>query len=116
MADYQPEPQHKFTCGLWTVGSPGGDPFGKAVRKALSLVEIVHLLAEVGAWSVNFHNNDLVSIDATPAKHDRSVKDFKQTLNDTGLTVPMATTNLFNDPAFRDGAFTSNDPKVHACV
>lgn len=114
MADFLPNPEHKFTFGLWTVGNAGGDPFGKAVRKALSPVEIVHVLAEVGAWGVNFHDNDLVPIDATPAQRDQIVKDFKQALNDTGLVVPMATTNLFYDPAFRDGAFTSNDPKVRA--
>jgi len=114
MADFQPKLEHKFTFGLWTVGNPGGDPFGKAVRKALSPVEIVHLLTEVGAWGVNFHDNDLVLIDATPAQQDQIVKDFKQALKDTGIVVPMATTNLFSDPAFRDGAFTSNDPKVRA--
>lgn len=114
MSDFQPKPEHKFTFGLWTVGNTGADPFGRAVRKALSPVEIVQLLAEVGAWGVNFHDNDLVPIDATPAQRDQIVKDFKQALNDTGLVVPMATTNLFSDPAFRDGAFTSNDPKVRA--
>jgi len=114
VADFQPKPEHKFTFGLWTVGNTGADPFGKAVRKTLSPVEIVHLLAEVGAWGVNFHDNDLVPIDATPAQRDQIVKDFKQALKDTGLVVPMATTNLFTDPAFRDGAFTSNDPKVRA--
>jgi xylose isomerase len=111
---YQPKPEHKFTFGLWTVGSTGSDPFGKAVRAALSPVQLVHLLAEVGAWGVNFHDNDLVPIDATPAERDRIVKDFKQALSDTGIVVPMATTNLFSDPAFRDGAFTSNDPAVRA--
>src|SRR5512136_854527 len=111
---YQPKPEHKFSFGLWTVGNTGGDPFGKSVRPALSPVEIVHLLAEVGAWGVNFHDNDLVPIDATPAERDKIVADFKKALNDTGLVVPMATTNLFTDPAFRDGAFTSNDPKVRA--
>jgi xylose isomerase len=111
---YQPKPEHKFTFGLWTVGNPGADPFGKAVRKTLAPVEIVNLLAEVGAWGVNFHDNDLVPIDATPSECAKIVADFKKALNDTGLIVPMATTNLFNDPAFRDGAFTSNDPKVRA--
>ncbi len=114
MSDFQPKPEHKFTFGLWTVGNTGGDPFGKSVRKGLTPVEIVHLLAEVGAYGVNFHDNDLVPIDATPAQRDQIVKDFKQALDDTGLVVPMATTNLFYDPAFRDGAFTSNDPKVRA--
>ena len=111
---YQPKPEHKFTFGLWTVGSIGRDPFGAAVRKPKSPVELVHLVAEVGAYGVNFHDNDLVPIDATPAERDRIVKDFKKALMETGLVVPMATTNLFFDPAFKDGAFTSNDPRVRA--
>ena len=97
----QPKPEHKFTFGLWTVGNIGRDPFGEPVRKPLSPVEIVHLLAEVGAYGVNFHDNDLVPIDATPAERDRIVKDFKQALADTGLVVPMATTNLFSRPGFQ---------------
>jgi xylose isomerase len=68
----------------------------------------------VGAYGVNFHDNDLIPIDATPAKRDAILKSFKKALSDTGLVVPMATTNLFADPAFKDGAFTSNDPKVRA--
>ena len=111
---YHPQPDHKFTFGLWTVGNTGRDPFGAPVRKELTPVELVHLLAEVGAFGVNFHDNDLVPIDATPAEHDRIVKEFKQALDDTGLVVPMATTNLFGDPAFKDGAFTANDPRVRA--
>jgi xylose isomerase len=77
-------------------------------------VELVYILAEVGAYGVNFHDNDLVPIDATPDERDSIVKEFKQALADTGLQVPMATTNLFTDPVFRDGAFTSNDPQVRA--
>ena len=111
---YQPKPEHKFTFGLWTVGSIGRDPFGAPVRKPKSPVELVHLLAEVGAYGVNFHDNDLIPIDATPAKRDQIVRDFKAALKETGLVVPMATTNLFHDPAFKDGAFTSNDPSVRA--
>jgi xylose isomerase len=111
---YEPKPEHKFTFGLWTVGNVGRDPFGEPVRDVKAPVELVHLLAEVGAWGVNFHDNDLVPIDATPAQRDKIVADFKQALADTGLMVPMATTNLFTDPAFRDGAFTSNDRNVRA--
>lgn len=111
---YQPHPDHKFTFGLWTVGNIGRDPFGAPVRKELTPVEIVHLLAGVGAYGVNFHDNDLVPIEATPTERDRIVKEFKQALSETGLVVPMATTNLFGDPAFKDGAFTANDPKVRA--
>jgi xylose isomerase len=114
MANYEPQPEHKFTFGLWTVGNPGRDPFGEPVRKSLSPVELVHLLAEVGAYGVNLHDNDLVPSDATPAERDKIVADFKQALETTGLTVPMATTNLFADPVFKDGAFTANDPKVRA--
>ena len=111
---YQPTPADKFTFGLWTVGNIGRDPFGEPVRAALSPVEIVHLLAEVDAYGVNLHDNDLVPIDATPAERDRIVRQFKAALAETGLVVPMATTNLFYDPAFRDGAFTANDPAVRA--
>ena len=111
---YDPKPEHKFTFGLWTVGNIGRDPFGDPVRQVRSPVQLVHLLGEVGAWGVNFHDNDLVPIDASAAERDRIVRDFKQALDDTGLVVPMATTNLFTDPAFRDGAYTSNDPEVRA--
>jgi xylose isomerase len=114
MMDYLPKPEHKFTFGLWTVGNTGRDPFGGPVRTGLTPVEIVRLLAEVGAYGVNFHDNDLVPIDATPAQRDQIIKEFRQALDETGLVVPMATTNLFTDPACRDGAFTRNDPKVRA--
>jgi xylose isomerase len=114
MADYTPKPEHKFTFGLWTVGNMGADPFGGPVRAAKSPTELVHLLAEVGAWGVNLHDNDLVPIDATAAERDHIVRDFKAALAETGLVVPMATTDLFRSPVFKDGAFTSNDPKVRA--
>jgi len=110
--NYQPRPEHKFTFGLWTVGSTGRDPFGDPVRSARSPVELGHLLAEVGAYGVNFHDNDLVPFDAAPAERDRIVREFKAALAETGLVVPMATTDLFHHPAFKDGAFTSNDPRV----
>jgi xylose isomerase len=114
MSDYTPKSEHKFTFGLWTVGSIGRDPFGGPVREPLSPVDLVHLLAEVGAYGVNFHDNDLVPIDATTDDRNLIVRDFKKALAETGLVVPMATTNLFSDPAFKDGAFTANDPKVRA--
>lgn len=114
MADYTPKPEHKFTFGLWTVGNVGRDPFGGPVRDAKSPAELVHLLGEVGAYGVNLHDNDLIPIDATPAESDQILKKFKQALVDTGIIVPMATTNLFTDPIFKDGAFTSNDPRVRA--
>ncbi len=114
MADYTPRPEHKFTFGLWTVGNVGRDPFGAPTREAISPVEIVRMLAEVGAWGVNLHDNDLVPIDATTAERDQIVADFKRAMDETGIVCPMATTNLFYDPAFKDGAFTSNDPAVRA--
>jgi xylose isomerase len=114
MTTFQPKPEDKFTFGLWTVGTVGRDPFGGPVRDPKTPAELVHLLPEVGAYGVNFHDNDLIPIDATPAEHDQILKDFKQALKETGLVVPMATTNLFGDPIFKDGAFTANDPKVRA--
>lgn len=111
---YQPRAEHKFSFGLWTVGNRGRDPFGDVVRPALSPCEIVALLAEVGAWGVNFHDNDLVPIDSTAQERDKIVRDFRQALQQHGIVVPMATVNLFFDPAFRDGAFTANDADVRA--
>jgi len=109
---FEPKPEHKFTFGLWTVGNKGNDPFGDDVRKPQSPVDLVYLLAEVGAYGVNFHDNDLIPIDASPSAAETIKKDFKKALQDTGLVVPMATTNLFYDPIFRDGAFTSNNAHV----
>jgi xylose isomerase len=111
---YAPLPEHKFSFGLWTVGNRGRDPFGDVVRPALPPTDAVALLAEVGAWGVNLHDNDLVPIDATPPERDRIVTDFKSACQRHGIVVPMATVNLFFDPVFRDGAFTSNDPGVRA--
>jgi xylose isomerase len=114
MTTYQPKPEDKFTFGLWTVGSTGRDPFGDPVRDPKSPVELVNLLAEVGAYGVNFHDNDLVPMDASASERDRIVKEFKQALQQTGLVVPMATTDLFHAPIFKDGAFTANDARVRA--
>lgn len=114
MSDYTPKPEHKFTFGLWTVGNIGRDPFGGPVREQKSPADLVRLLGEVGAYGVNFHDNDLIPIDATPAEADAIKKDFRKALDETGIVVPMATTNLFSDPVFKDGAFTSNDPNVRA--
>ncbi len=110
--NYQPQPEHKFTFGLWTVGNRGRDPFGDATRPSLPPIKIVKELSRLGAYGVNLHDNDLVPIDASPEVRNRIVREFKQALDDHGMKVPMATTNLFYDPVFKDGAFTSNDPRV----
>ncbi|HTG93281.1 MAG TPA: xylose isomerase [Pyrinomonadaceae bacterium] len=110
--NYQPTKAHKFTFGLWTVGNRGRDPFGDATRPTLSPITMVKRLSELGAYGVNLHDNDLVPIDATPGERERIVREFKQALDDHGMKVPMATTNLFYDPVFKDGAFTSSDPRV----
>jgi xylose isomerase len=112
--DYQSRPEHKFSFGLWTVGNRGRDPFGDAVRPSLPPVEAARLLGEVGVWGVNFHDNDLVPIDATTQERDRIVGDFKKACEENDLVVPMATVNLFYEAVFRDGAFTANDPAVRA--
>jgi xylose isomerase len=111
---FTPKPSDKFTFGLWTVGNRGRDPFGESVRPAVDPVVAVERLSKLGAYGVNFHDNDLVPIDASAAERDRIVRDFKKALSDHGMKVPTATTNLFTDPVFRDGAFTSNDPRVRA--
>jgi xylose isomerase len=111
---YEPKPEHKFSFGLWTVGNRGRDPFGDFVRPVISPVDIAAMLGEVGAWGVNFHDNDLVPIDATHSERDSIVREFRKACQEHGLVVPMATVSLFFHPVFRDGAFTANDPEVRA--
>jgi xylose isomerase len=107
-----PRPEHRFTFGLWTVGNPGADPFGPPTRAPLDPVDSVRRLAELGAWGVSLHDNDLVPYGSSAAERDRIVARFAAALEETGLGVGMATTNLFSHPAFKDGAFTSNDRGV----
>ncbi len=109
-----PQASDKFTFGLWTVGNPGRDPFGEPTRKPLEPTYTVQKLAALGAYGVSLHDNDLVPFDASLQERDRIVAEFKQALGDHGLRVTMATTNLFTDPVFKDGAFTSADARVRA--
>ncbi|MFB9929965.1 xylose isomerase [Amycolatopsis halotolerans] len=109
MADYAPAPEDKFSFGLWTVGWPAADPFGVATRPPLDPVESVHRLADLGAYGVTFHDDDLL---ATEPDRDAAIGRFKKALADTGLRVPMATTNLFSHPVFKDGGLTSNDRDI----
>jgi xylose isomerase len=102
----------RFTFGLWTVGNPGRDPFGGPTREPLDPVDSVGRLAELGAWGVSLHDDDLVPWGAPAAERDRIVARFRAALEENGLGVGMATTNLFGHPAFKDGAFTSNDRAV----
>jgi len=110
--DLTPRPEHRFTFGLWTVGNPGRDPFGEPTRAPLDPVETVERLAELGAYGVSLHDNDLVPYGVSASERDRIVARFRDALSRTGMRVAMATTNLFTHPAFKDGAFTSNDRAV----
>nr|WP_202446772.1 xylose isomerase [Streptomyces sp. SID5468] len=107
-----PTPEDRFSFGLWTVGWAGRDPFGDATRPPLDPVEAVHRLAALGAHGVTFHDDDLFGFDATDSRREAILKRFRQALDATGLKVPMATTNLFTHPVFKDGAFTANDRDV----
>jgi xylose isomerase len=110
--EYAPTPEDHFTFGLWTVGNRGRDPFGHETRPALDPVDTVAKLAELGAYGVNFHDDDLVPPGSSPAEREQIVKRFRRALDESGMKVPMATTNLFSNPVFKDGAFTANDPQV----
>jgi xylose isomerase len=114
MGNYDPDPKMKFSFGLWTVGNPGRDPFGEPTRDRLSLSKILDLLGDVGAWGVNLHDNDAFPIDASEKEKAEIMKEFKKGMKDNGLVCGMATTNLFTDPVFKDGAFTSNNAQVRA--
>ncbi len=109
---YRPTRANKFTFGLWTVGNPGGDQFGSATRPRLDPNDSVRELAELGAYGVSLHDDDLVPFGTPSAERDEIVRRFKKTLDETGMVVAMATTNLFANPVFKDGAFTSNDRGV----
>jgi len=104
--------EDRFTFGLWTVGWLGRDPFGDATRAPLDPVESVHRLAELGAAGVTFHDDDLVPFGSSAPDRDKIISRFKDALSETGMTVPMMTTNLFTHPVFKDGAFTANDRDV----
>jgi xylose isomerase len=110
--DLTPRREHRFTFGLWTVGNPGRDPFGGPTREPLDPVASVERLGELGAWGVSLHDEDLIPYGTAPAERDRIVARFKAALDERDMGVGMATTNLFGHPAFKDGAFTSNDRGV----
>ena len=108
----QPTVEDKFSFGLWTVGWQARDLFGEATRPVLAGVEAVHKLSELGAYGITFHDDDLVPPGSSSSARERIIDEFKQALAETGLVVPMVTTNLFGDPVFKDGGFTSNDRSV----
>jgi xylose isomerase len=107
-----PSRDDKFSFGLWTVGYNGSDPFGGPTRPPLDVVEAVTRLAELGAYGLTFHDDDLFPFGSTDAERQKQIDRLKQALSDTGLIIPMVTTNLFSAPVFKDGGFTSNDRGV----
>jgi xylose isomerase len=112
MADYTPTREDRFSFGLWTVGWQARDPFGDATRPPMDPVHAVDRLAELGAYGVSFHDDDLIPFGSDDAARDKAVQRFRAALDETGLIVPMATTNLFTHPVFKEGAFTANDREV----
>src|SRR6187200_1337434 len=105
-------PADKFSFGLWTIGYNGTDPFGGPTRKPLDVVHVVEKLAELGAYGLTFHDDDLFAFGSSDAERDKQIGRLKQALADTGLIIPMVTTNLFSAPVFKDGGFTANDRAV----
>lgn len=108
----RPTQDDKFSFGLWTVGWTAQDQFGSASRAPVDPVDAVHKLADLGAWGVTFHDDDLVPFGSDKANRDRVLAEFRSALQSTGLVVPMITTNTFSHPVFKDGALTSNDRQV----
>ena len=107
-----PSPADKFTFGLWTIGWPARDQFGTATRAPLDATEAVHKLAELGAYGITLHDNDLFPFGCSAAERSKAIANLKKALAATGLKVPMITTDLFSQPVFKDGGFTSNDRGV----
>jgi len=107
-----PTPDDHFTFGLWTVGWPARDPFGEATRGPVDPVESVHRLSELGAYGVTFHDDDLVPFGTDDSEREKVIQRFEAALAETGMKVPMITTNTFTHPVFKDGGLTSNDRSV----
>ncbi len=114
MATYEPSGNDKFAFGVWCVMNRGSDPFGGPTRKGMTAIDAVKGLARCGAWGFEAHDNDIYPIDATPARVSQGLKQVANVMRDTGIVCASFTTNLFSHPVFKDGAFTSNDPKVRA--
>jgi xylose isomerase len=112
MTDFTPRPEHKFSFGLWTVGWPGVDPFGVATREPMDPAHAVEKLAELGAYGVNFHDDDLFGLGSPDADRAAKIASFRKALDATGVIVTTATTNLFSHPVFKEGALTANDRDV----
>lgn len=112
MAAYEPSPEDRFAFGLWTIGHPGRDPFGDSTRPPIDPVDFVRGLADIGAWGVSFHDDDLMTFGAPESQRRAELDRFMTALDETGIVCSMATTNLFWHPMFKDGAFTSNDRDV----
>jgi xylose isomerase len=112
MTDFTPTREDRFSFGLWTVGWQGVDVFGGAVRPPLDPAEAVHRLSDLGAYGMTFHDNDVFPFDADEAEKERHLVPLRKALEETGVVVPMVTTNLFSHPVFRDGGFTNNDRDV----
>jgi len=110
--NYQPTPADRFSFGLWTVGWQGVDPFGVATREPMDPAYAVEKLAELGAYGVTFHDDDLVPFGANDNDRSSRIASFRKALDATGLVVPMATTNLFTHPVFKEGALTANDRDI----
>ena len=108
----RPTKEDKFSFGLWTVGWLAADPFGEPTRAALRPWEYAERLAELGAWGITFHDNDVFPFDATDAERDQIVARLKETVEATGLTIEMVTTNTFTHPIFKDGGLTNNDRSI----
>ena len=111
---YKPKKSDKFAFGLWTVGNPGSDPFGPPTRKPPSPFDSIRKLGEMGCYGFEFHDNDLVPFGASASERDKIIKKAKKVADDAGIRATMATCNMFSNPVFKDGAFTSNDVRVRA--
>ena len=109
---FQPSPADKFSFGMWTVGWQARDPFGDATRAPMDPVEAVEKLAALGAWGITFHDDDLIPFGSNEQQREQAISRFRGALADTGMVVPMVTTNTFTHPVFKDGAFTSSDRDI----
>ena len=112
MTDFNPSPRTSSPSASGPCSTPGATRSASPPARPMDPVRAVEKLAEIGAYGINFHDDDVVPFGTDDAEREKILDGLRKALADTGLVVTTATTNLFTHPVFKDGGFTSNNRDV----